>query len=198
MARRFDISDKLIHFTGSGEPMDDAFARLKAIIRERRLIGGGRMIRGGYRCISFTEAPLAAFAPAFISQFPFTRYSHFGLMFGKNWIYEHGGRPVIYQPDWDFDLLPEELRWRHVRFELTGENVIDWTWEREWRIRCEELAFTPAEAAIVVPDQAWANELRRIHDAYQDMVVELYAEAVDQDIAEMCRKEFPWRVVPLG
>ena len=106
--------------------------------------------------------------------------------------------PVIYQPDCDFDLLPADLRWRHVRVEPTAENVIDWTWEREWRIRCDELAFAPAEAAIVVPNEQWANALRRIHDAHQDMIVELYAEAVDQDIAEIWRDQFPWRVVPLG
>lgn len=199
MARRFDISDKLIHFTGGGgECMDDAFARLRAIIREGRLIAGNRMIRGGYRCVSFTEAPIAAFAPAFVSQFPFTRYSQFGLMFEKNWIYERGGRPVIYQPDSDFHLLPEDLRWRHVRFEPIGEQVVDWTWEREWRILCDELAFAPAEAAIVVPNEQWANELRRVHDDDQDMIVELYAQAIDQEIAEMWREKFPWRVVPLG
>jgi len=197
MARRFDISDKLIHFT-AGEALEDAFDRLGAIVREGRLIGGSRMIRGGYRCISFTEAPLAAFAPAFMRQFPFTRYSPFGLMFEKNWVFERGGRPVIYQPESDFDLLPEDLRWRHVRFEPTREIAIDWTWEREWRIRCDELAFTPAEAVIVVPDEQWAHQLRRIHDAHQDMIVELYAEAVDADIAEIWREQFPWHIVPLG
>ena len=114
MARRFDISDKLIHFTGGGECVDNAFARLRAIIRGGRLIANSRMIRGGYRCVSFTEAPLPAFAPAFISEFPFTRYSPFGLMFEKNWIFERGGRPVIYQPDSDFvpldDLIGPQSR----------------------------------------------------------------------------------------
>ena len=198
MARRFDISDKLIHFTGRGECDEGAFATLGAILRDGKLRAGGRMIRGSYRCVCFTEAPLAAFAPGFVAQFPFIRYSQFGLMFEKNWIFACGGLPVIYQPDIDFDLLPEELRWRHVRFEPTGDKVIDWTWEREWRVCCDELAFTPADAAIVVPSGQWANELRRIHDTHQDMVVQLYAQAIDQDIAEMWREQFPWRIVPLG
>ena len=89
MARRFDISDKLIHFTSGGECVNDAFTRLRVITREGRLIGS-RMIRGGYRCVSFTEALLPAFAPAFNSEFPFTRYSQFGLMFDKNWIFRRG------------------------------------------------------------------------------------------------------------
>ena len=63
-------------------------------------------------------------------------------MFEKNWLFKRGGRPVIYQPESDFDLLPEDLRWRHVRFELTEEKVVDWTWEREWRVCCDDLAFT--------------------------------------------------------
>jgi hypothetical protein len=96
-------------------------------------------------------------------------------MFDKSWVYNRGGRPVIYQPDSDFSVLPEELRWRHVRFELSEEQVIDFTWEREWRIHCDELPFSQAEAVIVVPNSEWATVLRRRHDAEQDMDVELYA-----------------------
>jgi hypothetical protein len=51
----------------------------------------------------------------------------FGLMFEKNWIFDRGGRPVIYQPESELDLLPENLRWRDVRFEPTGDKVIDFT-----------------------------------------------------------------------
>lgn len=198
MVRRFDISDRLIHFT-RGDECVDALGKLSAIIREGRLVAGNSpKNRGGYRCISFTEAPIAAFAGTSVSRFPFSRCSQFGLMFEKNWVYERGGRPVIYQPDSDYHLLPEELRWRHVRFEPTREQPIDWTREREWRIPSDSLAFTPAEAAIVVPNERWANELRRVHDAHQDRIVEMYAEAIDQEIAEMWRRTFRWPVVPLG
>ena len=30
---------------------------------------------------------------------------------------------MIYQPESDFDLLPEELKWRHVRFEPVSDMV---------------------------------------------------------------------------
>jgi len=196
MATRFDISEKLIHFT-SGESPDHAFARLRAIIGERRVIGGNRMIRGGYRCVCFTEAPLAALADAFVSRVPFTRYSQFGLIFEKSWVYDRGGRPVIYQPDSDFSILPEELRWRHVRFEPTAEQVIDFTWEREWRIHCDELPFSQAEAVVVVPNNQWLGALRRTHDAEQDMKVELYAQVIERENAEFWREPFRWHVVTL-
>ena len=189
MATRFDISDNLIHFT-RGNSINDAFTVLRTIIAERRLIAGNGMIKGGYRCVCFTEAPLMAFRRDFVSRIPFTRYFQFGLLFSKTWVYEHGGRPVIYQPEADFDLLPQELRWRHVRFELTGEQVVDFTWEREWRIRCTELAFSERDAVIVVPNQEWADALVRAHDEEQDIEIQQYSRVVDLQIAELWRESF--------
>jgi hypothetical protein len=195
MANRFDISQRLIHFTNGGSE-SDAFARLRAIIRERRLMGGSRMIKGSYRCVCFTEAPPAAFE--LVSQFPFVRYSQFGLMFDEAWIYERGGRPVIYQSDAEFAVLPEDLRWRHVRFEPIGDQIVDFTWEREWRVPCDALDFTPEAAVVVVPNGQWADALLRDHDVGQDMVVELYSTAVSRHEAELWREQFRWRVETLG
>jgi hypothetical protein len=109
MRTRPDVSNKLIHFT-SGDSAENAFSRLRAIIAERRLIAGNRMIRGWYRCVCFTEAPLSAVANGFAGRLPSSRYAPFGLMFDKAWIFAHGGRPVIYQPDNEFSELPEEMR----------------------------------------------------------------------------------------
>jgi len=74
MTQRSDISTKLIHFT-RGKTYDDAFTTLKAIIRELRLIGGNGMIRGGYNCMCFTEAPLPALSESFANPLLLTRYS---------------------------------------------------------------------------------------------------------------------------
>jgi len=93
MASRSDITNDLIHFIAA-ESEKDAFDKLRTIIRERRLIGGNRMIRLSYRCVCFTEAPLAAFADDFIKRVQLTRYSHFGLIFSKKLVYDCGGRPV--------------------------------------------------------------------------------------------------------
>lgn len=133
MSARPDLSNKLIHFT-RGETYDGAFARLRAIMADCRLIGGIRMIRGGYTCVCFTEAPLPALARGFVNTTLFSRYSPFGIMFDKTWVYARGGRPVIYQPESDFNALPEDMRWRHVRYEPIADNPIDFSWEREWRI----------------------------------------------------------------
>ena len=64
-----------------GNSINDAFTVLRTIIAERRLIAGNGMIKGGYRCVCFTEAPLMAFRRDFVSRIPFTRYFQFGLLF---------------------------------------------------------------------------------------------------------------------
>lgn len=197
MAERFDISDKSIHFTGGRECSDDTYARSRAILRDGRLIAGNGMIRGDYRCVRFTEAALAAFASAFVSRFPFTRYSRFGSMFDKSWIFARGGRPVIYQPESDFDLPPEAFRRRHVRFEPIGKQIVDFTWEREWRIPRDQLTFGPAEAVIIVPSDKWVDALEREHAAGQNTGIERYAQMIEREIAEMWRGAFPWRVMTL-
>ncbi len=197
MVPRPDISDKVIHFT-RGASYDDALINLLTIVGEGRLLGGAGMIRGGYRCVCFTEAPLPAVAGGFVNTESFSRYSPFGLMFDKSWLYAKGGRPVIYQPDIDFNALPEEMRWRHVRYEPVTAPPIDFTWEREWRIRTDRLNFSPANAAIVVPNEEWEAFILRIWDSQQDLEVESYSVLFEQTIVEQLRDPFPWRLVRLS
>jgi len=84
-----------------------------------------------------------------------------------------------------------------VRFELAGDSVIDFTWEREWRIRCDELPFSEAEAILVVPNNQWIDALRDDHDAAQDLDVELYSMVMEMEITELWREPFRWRIAAL-
>lgn len=102
---------------------------------------------------------------------------------------------MIYQPDVEFDLLPESIRWRHVRYE---PDTIDFTWEREWRIKCDYLDFTPEVACIVVPSKEWADWLVAEHDAEQDFLVLQYSQVLDEQLAEQYREEFGWRISVLS
>lgn len=197
MPPRPDISDKVIHFT-RGATAAAALESLLTIVVEGRLLGGNGMIRGGYNCVCFTEAPLPALATGLVNSGSFSRYSPFGLMFEKAWLHARGGRPVIYQPDAEFTALPEAMRWRHVRYEPSATPPIDFTWEREWRIRCQELAFASAEAAIVVPDDDAEALIRDIWDQQQELEAESYSTLFEQTIVELMRDAFPWRVVRLS
>ncbi|MEK6210685.1 MAG: hypothetical protein AABM64_10025 [Pseudomonadota bacterium] len=194
---RPDISDKVIHFTRAatyGEAVDV----LLKIADECRILGGTGMIKGGYRCVCFTEAPLVAVATAFVNAGSFLRYSPFGLIFEKSWVYARAGRPVIYQPDEDFYRLPDELRWKHVRYELTSTPPVDFTWEREWRIQCGKLLFNSGEVALVVPTEEWEAAIVSAWDGAQELVVEPYSTILDQLTLLQMQKACPWRVIRLA
>lgn len=197
MPKRPDISDRLIHFC-KAPTYEDALGVLLRIVCGARLIAGNGMIRGGYQCVCFTEAPLPAVATDLMDAGSFTRYSPFGLMFAKNWIYDRGGRPVIYQSDAEFQLLPEDLRWRHVRYEPAATPPIDFTWEREWRVRCDQLVFSPEEAALVVPSEEWEAMVFDIWDSQQDLETEAYELLLDELVLDREQEPCPWRIVRLA
>jgi len=135
---RPDLTDNLIHFI-RGETDEEAFEKLTQILDERLLRGGIDHIKGKYQCVCFSELSLALLRHGFVNKRGKGRYSKFGIMLPKTWLFELGGRPVIYQPDAEFDDLPESHRWRHVRFDPC--NGVGFTWEREWRIQIDELSF---------------------------------------------------------
>ena len=125
-APRGDLSDQLIHLTrGTPERVE---ANFLAILEEGVLKGSDTCIKGVYKCVCFSEAPISVIAHMIARED--ARYAPFGVLLGKEWLFEQGGRPAIYQADDEFELLRSEQRYRHVRYEPPH---IDWTWEREWR-----------------------------------------------------------------
>ena len=163
-SNRIDLSQHLIHFTKPGGGADALEVLLK-ILRERRLLGSADLVKGGTPCVSFTEAPFDVLAAGFNGPKGYSRYSAIGLRFPKTHVFRAGGRPVIYQPNAEYDRLPGDLRWRHVRFEPLGEATIDWTWEREWRLPCEEFPFAEKEVEVVLPDARTEEQfIRRVED----------------------------------
>ena len=194
---RPDISDSVIHFT-KGATAEAALEVLLIMVGEGRILGGTGMIKGGYRCACFTEAPLPAIAGGLVNANSFTRYSPFGLMFSKDWLYERGGRPVIYHSDDEYSQLPEHMRWRHVRYEPLSDPVIDFTWEREWRLQCDELRFDPSEVALVVPNRDWQGFIFGIWDSQQQLAAETYSAVLDHLVIQQLEEPCPWRVVPMA
>jgi hypothetical protein len=56
---RLDICPNLIHFTNDVSD-EAAFQRLQKIVREKTLLGTGRLIKGDFSCVRFSEAPLTS------------------------------------------------------------------------------------------------------------------------------------------
>ena len=189
---RPDLSTKLVHLV-KGDTMEAAFDVLSKILDDRKFKGGRGMIRGGHTCVCFTESPLAQLVLSLSSRdVQKFKYRALGLMVDKTWAFGHGARPAIYGPAADYDALPQKFKHRFVRYELGGtpETNVDFTWEREWRLEAEELAFTPEDVTVVVPARAWADELIETHaNAVRERVRSSGASAVER---------YPWHIVALS
>ena len=194
MSNRRDISDNLIHFT-SGEGEEEAYQRLCNIMKEGRILATSEKIKGRYKCVCFTEAPLISLRDGLVNPDAYSRYFPFGIIFEKLRIFKLGGRPVIYQPVAEFEGLSTDYRWRHVTYEPNRDEPIDFTWEREWRIKCGALCFDPSCAGIVVQDEDWEQRMISEHETEQDFMVSQYNEMLDDEmLAEQYREPFPWRI----
>lgn len=194
---RTDITDYLIHFT-CGETEKDAFACLLKILSEQRLLGGNRMIKGGFSCVCFSEAPIKDLELGLVNPDYYSKYPPFGIMVQKHWLFPQGGRPVIYESDKEYEQLPPTHKWRHVRYEPNAEPPIDFTWEREWRIQIDELEFDPATAKIVVRDESWAQALIDEHEWHNEINIQPYVHILSEDVARMMvEKSFVWNILTL-
>lgn len=79
------------------------------------------------------------------------RYKPIGLAFNKQYIYSKGGRPVVYEKTQTAKkILPPDEWWRIVNFDLSdSEYMIDWTHEREWRLK-GDFHFDLSKAYVVL------------------------------------------------
>jgi hypothetical protein len=161
---RGDFSERLIHLTRGDTDMM-AMQAFFSIVRTRRLHGSNRDIRGGHKCVCFSEAPIAVMAQMVATRE--SRYAPLGVMVDKTWLFGKGGRPVIYQPESEFGLLPEALQYRHVRYEPGRNKNKDFSWEREWRLRAEYLELDPSVTTLVVPHRHLVEHFKEQHLADQ-------------------------------
>ena len=156
---RGDLSQRLIHLTRdlnevSGEE------RFKQIMESKQINGGSNDIRGGYKCICFSEAPISELGQIIAKNDSEIRYSPFGFMFSKDYLYKIGARPVIYQSHEEYDLLNDEIKYKHVKFDLSNSKKMDWSWEREWRLKTDKLIITPEDVTLIVPNRQFIEDLK--------------------------------------
>ena len=149
---RSDLSDYLVHWT-RGNDEDDACDHLNSIINDRYIKGGTKNRRGAIMSVCFTEAPGKVFHEIV------GKYSGFGIQVSKKWAFSQGARPVIYQRDTEYTMLPVSLRWRHVRYEPDNPKPFDFSWEREWRIPTDTLKLESGEFGLWLPNSTWTAKL---------------------------------------
>ncbi|MDF1659627.1 MAG: hypothetical protein P1U58_18560 [Verrucomicrobiales bacterium] len=159
---RNDLSDYLWHFCREDKQTKTTLLS----ILDQKVIRAAKDPGSGEKVVCFTEAPLEEMrrqAPQ-LRKAMYNRFSLFGIGFRRDFVFKNGGLPVVYQPAVQLNSLPADYRWRHVEFDL--QQGIDYTWQREWRIK-GDLDFREAStrATVVVPDAGdFVGELFDIED----------------------------------
>lgn len=165
IARRSDLSSKLVHLTRSAVIDDRKVGPvdvLTYILIDGRIAASTGFIVGDIPATCFQDAPIYAVAQNLYAEQQYrkavedarVRYVGVGLMFDKVAVYQRGGRPVIYEDtERAKAMLPEDEWWRIVRFDLNDEDdMVDWTHEREWRVPgCFD--FELDEVTVLLPNK---------------------------------------------
>lgn len=164
MAKRNDNSGFLYHWIKASPFMKDnkydystAFEVLISIINDGVIRAGLTMEKGGHECICFTESTKYSISD------DTSKYQPFGFQISKRSVFAAGGRPVIYSPVADKQLLDPSIHWRFMPFDLDIKSEktpfgIDFTWEREWRLNDAELPLDDVDR-IYVPNEQYRKLL---------------------------------------
>lgn len=80
-----------------------------------------------------------------------------------------------------------------MRYEPLGLSPIDFTWEREWRVRAETLYLPPEEVVILLPSEAWAQELLAEHEFNEGYRVQLEKVAYGEWMSLQPQEPFRYR-----
>lgn len=167
-AERSDMSTHVTHLTRNGavngEPAN-AIQVLFAILKKKRLIGStteSGFIAGSTPAVCFQDAPPSSLCQNVYyeqkyretNQTAKIRYLGIGLMFEKQFAFNKGARPVIYdRKNTAKEYLPPEEWWRIVHMDLANPaSVIDWSHEREWRCP-NDFTFEHEDVRVVLTNK---------------------------------------------
>lgn len=158
---RSDLTTELVHLTRSKKTEGRALDSLFEILESGKLIGSttsSGSIVGDTPAVCFQDAPLSAvgqncwFEQTFREENTWAkkRYDPTGVIIPKTYVFDKGGRPVIYDTTSEAkSYLPREKWWRIVNFDLSDtDNILDWSHEREWRIP-NELYFEISDVVLL-------------------------------------------------
>jgi hypothetical protein len=171
-SRRADLTQYVVHVTRHRvQPAASAFRVLGEIlesgyIRPTFAPRGQKnrpSIKGPCPAICFTDQPISALLVT-CDVMP-GHHTPYGIAYFKPTLFDAGARPAMYatkqdlgrriqqgEPNWDperelyTDGIPPELQYLFVEYDPSGvgvfNRVVDWTWEREWRLRFPNSHFS--------------------------------------------------------
>ncbi|MES2788564.1 MAG: hypothetical protein V4719_03010, partial [Planctomycetota bacterium] len=146
-----------------------AFHTLQRIVTQRRLIGSGRTIRGGYPMVSFTAAPVRELPGlrCFRTHRAHWDFEPYAISIRRDVLERRGVLPAIYGGESVWNDLTESQR---PFFQFRGDSADvaggtrshDWSIEREWR-HLGDLDLSdlqPDELTVLVPNAEAARCLQ--------------------------------------
>lgn len=141
------------------EDYESAYQTFMQILSDTLIKNGDLYKTNGCPCICFTESP------EYFMHSDKSKYQPFGFKFLKRYIFELGGRAVIYSPDYEKNLIHDDLMWRYMRHDPLAYSDktpygVDFTWEREWRLPDTSIEIMDS-MSIIVPDDDY---VRRLHE----------------------------------
>lgn len=170
MITRSDMTGYLTHLTKAQVGLSPLESLIK-IITEKRLLGSGSKgyISGSDKVVCFQDMPIYNVAQNAFYEFwgevnegewrtkqGIEKYSPYGVTFPKKYVWSRGGRPVIYDKSDDAKIyMPKSEYWRIVDLNLDKENdhIVDWMYEREWRVKSTEFEFELSSIYVLL----WNN-----------------------------------------
>jgi hypothetical protein len=183
--RRLDLSAWLWHFVRRDE---NPKGTLQSIIQDKA-IKGSICRPFSEHVVCFTETPLFAHIQQDVDlkNWEYARFSLYGIGFSRNWLYEQGARPVIYTQRRYYDVLPDQLKHLFVEFDLSKR--VDFSWQREWRIKTKEFKVDRSMSILVFPD----------HNEFQDLIYDYYADfdVGDGEVITYAGVDKIWNFIPL-
>lgn len=153
---REDLSDFVFHFTKGA----NAKEVLRLIIEEKSI----KDKRGrGYVC--FSESPITMLSSMFnyFKQWDSPMYAPYGIGIKKEYLYQLGGRPVIYGDSDDLNNLADPLKWRFVQY-IPGK--YDFTWLREWRLPLSSINLSYDNCFFIVEQK---NDCKDMLDLFMEL-----------------------------
>jgi hypothetical protein len=146
---REDLSDFLFHFTSGATAREI----LESIISDNAI--EDKKSRG---VLCFTEAPLVSLPEMFrlFEKYSNPMYAPYGVAVRKNFLFQQGGRPVIYGSKNEINELSKNILWR---FEEYSPEIKDFTWLREWRIKEAKLELDSENFFIITKTKSELYDL---------------------------------------
>ena len=177
---REDVTPYLYHMIKFGEE-SKPLEVLCSILEQETLIGSGNsgFVCGDKKVVCFQALPIREQIRNYLyshfgeDNYPWHKFSLFGVGFSKEYLYHKGCRPVIYEDkNKAKQMLKKDDYWRIVNLTYGGK-IVDWTHEREWRLPVGEegFKFDLNQAVIIVPNKGHFNSINeRFGGEFEDRV----------------------------